>query len=346
MALRWAILMGVVLSIFFTYRLAPIPIYISLPAALITATILTGLLLIVFGKLILRYQSGKSLILEMILGSIFCGLLALDGAGLTNVFWALVFLILLVFFILRSRLNFYVLFSGLTLFALVFLGFRVVDWEKAGVVAIYQSVWQAALSAEERFQVIDSEGQIQVRSGKDNVLLIELPDGLYLQDSEKLKEANGPGVPVLAVSSEKDRMDRIPAAILYQIPPGMNRENVRNRTELLLGTVKDEQVQDLKKEKEQSLFPPDFSMTMEGSFWTYYDRFQANTLRTGFFIFGGMVSSGSSTAIQVNGSTRPSFLLWIREPVEKGFPFHPRTLELLRGITWPEISSEPEDSAN
>lgn len=341
-AVRWALLMGFLLSLFFVYRLTPIPIWISLPAAIATAAILAGLLLIVFGKLILRYQSGKSLILELVLGAIFCLILAWDGAGLTTVFWALVFLILLALFILRKRLNFYVLFSGLTLFALVFLGFRIVDWQKAGVVAIHQMIWKAAITARYSYEVLEDNGLIQVRSPQGNVLTLNLPDGVYLHDSDKLEEANGPGLPILGLSSHQERLDRIPSAILYRIPPGMDREGVRNRTELLLGTVKDEQVQDLKKEKEQSLFPPDFPVTMQGSFWTYYDRFEADTLRTGFFIFGSDAKPGSARS----ASESPNFLLWIREPVEKGFPFHPRTLELLRGISLPEVSTAPVDAAD
>ncbi|MEQ8350499.1 MAG: hypothetical protein RH862_03390 [Leptospiraceae bacterium] len=344
----WILLIGIVLVLFFNYRLAPFPIWIRFPAALVTAVLFSGLLLIVFGKLILRYQSGKSLIPEMLLGTVFCAILILDGwgltlsgAGLTYLFWVVMFLILLLLFLRRSRLYFYLLFSGLTLFVLVFFSFRIIDLEKTGMLAAYQFIWKTAASRYRSYDIQTGEGGLlRVQTQNRTVLLVRIPESLHLHGSESLQETDGPGIPILAVSSDAKSLDRVPSAILYEIPANLNREVMRNRTELVLGSVKDEQVQELRKEKEQTLFPPDFPITMEGSFWTYYDRFQADTLRTGFFIFG---KSRSAPRDGADGKefVDPRFLLWIREPVEAGFPFHPRTLELLRGLSLPALSNEP-----
>ena len=323
----WTLLIGFILFLYFQFRLQPYAIWIRIPLAGLTAAMTASLLLIVFGKLMSRYQRGKSLIPELILAVLFSAFLALDGAGLSALFWLTLVIILVLFFALKHRLYFYLSFSGLTLFVLVFVSFRVIDLEKTLLLTTYQYLWKSSqgLSLSHEIET-GPNGLLRVRSESAPNLKMQIPDGMHLYDSDALQETEGPGVPILAITSAPEKLDRIPSAILYRIPEILGREEIRNRTELLLGNLRSDQIEDLQKEKEQSLFPPDFQIPMEGSFWTYVDRFEADRLRTGFFIFRSESAQGSAT--------QPTYLLWIREPVEEGFPFHPRILELLRSIAW------------
>lgn len=325
----WIVAASALLSILYAVRLSPFALWIRLPLSLITASFVVLVLFYVFGKLMQRYQSGKSLMPELVFSIVILGLLMLDGAGLTFLFWISVTLLLLLFYFVGRRMPFYLLFFGLTLFALVFLSFRLVDVQKAAALAGYQYVWKSAARSGTVYTVKKDQGAVEVLDQGAPVLSLEVPEGLHYHDAKKLEDREGPGIPLLAVGRES--LDRVPLIVLYQVPPGLNRETLRNRTELILGNIRDDQIQDLQKEKEQSLFPPDFNMEMSGSFWTYYDGFQAARLRAGFFVLAP--PEGRSLL-------RGGLILWILEPVEEGFPFHPRTLDLLRSFQW--AGAQPE----
>ncbi|MCB1138706.1 MAG: hypothetical protein KDK23_08120 [Leptospiraceae bacterium] len=322
----WIVAAAALLAILYLARLAPFSYWVRIPLALAMAALTSYALFFVFGKLISRYHSGKSLILELLLSLVMLALLVLDGAGLPILFWLSVAPLLLLSYFLRRRNLFALSFSGLTLFVLVYTSFLLVDLQKATLVGIYQSLWKSAAEEEiGNYTVKEDAGRVSVSDESGSTLELSLGTGMHLHTGDAIKAGEGPGLTLLGISQDANSMDRLPSALLYAALPGMDRQTLRNRTELMLGSLPAETVEDLKKEKEQSLYPPDFPIQMSGSFWTYYDRFQASTLRTGFFVF----------SLESKTEVRPrTFVLWILEPLEEGFPFHPRTLELLRSMRW------------
>ncbi|MCB1171063.1 MAG: hypothetical protein KDK25_12040 [Leptospiraceae bacterium] len=322
--ITWILAAAALLTVLYWARLAPFSYWVRIPVAPAMAALTSYALFFVFGKLISRYHSGKSLIVELVLSLLMMALLVLDGAGLPLLFWISVALLLLLSYFLGRRNLFALSFSGLTLFVLVYASFLVVDFQKAALVGIYQSYWKSA--AEEQigdYSVKEEAGRVSVTDDSGTTLELSLGAGMHLHTGEEIKVGEGPGRTLLGISQDAKSMDRLPSALLYAALPGMDRQTLRNRTELMLGSLPSETVEDLKKEKEQSLYPPDFPIQMSGSFWTYYDRFQASTLRTGFFVF----------TLEGKAEAPPrTFVLWILEPLEEGFPFHPRTLELLRSM--------------
>ncbi|MCB1305326.1 MAG: hypothetical protein KDK37_13655 [Leptospiraceae bacterium] len=314
---------GIFLAFLFEARLSAFPFFISWPVSLFTGLWTALLLVYVFGKLILRFQSGKSLILEGLLSLLILAGILIDSyfaeGGLPLLFWGFLAALMVVLLLMKQRFYFYLSFSGLTLFGLILVSFWCIELQRYVIVSAYEAAW-SGVQQQNQYSVQQREQDFSVSRGKDVVLQFKVPEGLYAHLGDELKKMDSAGRPIVLFSADDSDTQRIPVIVLFEISSGMDRDTIRNRATMLLENVQSNQVEDLKKEKETSLLSPDFPFDYEGSFWTYFDRFEATRIRTGFFLF------------RPAGQELPPLMVWIREPVAEGFPFHPATLALLKSF--------------
>lgn len=321
----WLALLTAILIPFYLILTVYWPLWVRIFLILPVASLFYFLSLTVFGYIGNRVRAKDLKITELILLVVFIILPLIDSGRFSLLFWLMVLILATGLFLFRRKAAFRTVLTGAVIYGLVFASFRLLQLEQQLIFAAYR-IYKTGEFEEQlnsRYLVEKQSGRTWTLKNENQTFFqFQIPkqSHLFKADEELRKElSGGPGLPVFVLSNSSSDPAEPPVAVLFETPKEQTVTELEQRVSFMLGGLGlSSRIGSLKKEKDQTIQPPDYPVTMNGSFWTYNDRFYASDMRTGFFLFE---------------LRDRRFLLWIREPVEPGFPFHPRTLSFLRSLS-------------
>lgn len=273
---------------------------------------------------------------ELLLSAVLVILLVLfENFG---IWWNLAFLLFWIWIFMMARTGrtglFYSGFFAVSILFFLLLSFRLVHFQERAVMAamqIYQRLQIPAriedLATSRSWQINDGneEKSYKLSMNQRHFLALQAPDSLYLHDINKVPSSfrfGGSGMLLGIFSAEEGDPVEPPAAVLYLLPAEVQLIDVARSLQQLIGHLQNaSQITDIVADE---VLLPGF----EGFFYQYYDRFYAERMRAGFYIFTLTDQQSPESDIERSGQ----LMIWIREPVIEGFPHHPDILRLLRTL--------------